>query len=284
MSTIAISATFAAVAVSPPKLFKREAEKLVTCSMYSLADTPTVLNAASAFFLTTPASPLNNVSTPPMLCSRLAPSLTAPPTMAVVAVTAAIVTGITTDFVRLFSVLPIADIPFAVASFIFTTGANTFPPIAFSFPVTFEILALAASLSLIMGVVAFFATPLIALFIFFTFEVAASFTLITGVTTFLPTALTPLLTLAILVLAASFARITGDATFFPNCFTFPVKPSVFLTADEVSSFAVYVLSQVRCSSFLVFAASFRRAVCSALTLFSTELALSRIEILPTTPI
>ena len=43
MSTIAISAIFAASAVSPATLCNSDAEKLVTLCMYSLADNPAVL-------------------------------------------------------------------------------------------------------------------------------------------------------------------------------------------------------------------------------------------------
>ena len=234
MSIIAMSATAAAVAVSPLRLFNREAEKLVTCSMYSLADNPAVLNAASAFAFTTPALSLKSVSTPPMLCSNAAPSLTAPPITAM----AAIVTGIATIFASVFNLLLMADMPLAVASFSFTMGENTFPPIAFSFPVTFVILDVTASFNLIMGVVTFFATPVIAFFIDFIFEVAASFTLMTGDATFFPTVLIPLLTLLIVALAVSFALITGETTLLPSCFTLPSSPSVFWVADVVSTFAV----------------------------------------------
>lgn len=87
-------------------------------------------------------------------------------------------------------------------------------------------------------VVTFFATPVNAFFIDFTFDVAESFILMTGVATFFPTVLIPLLTFVIVALAASFALMTGDITVFPNCFTFPVSPSVFLVADSVLILAV----------------------------------------------
>ena len=95
-----------------------------------------------------------------------------------------------------------------------------------------------ASFNLITGVVTFFATPVNAFFIDFTFDVAESFILMTGVATFFPTVLIPLLTFVIVALAASFALMTGDITVFPNCFTFPVSPSVFLVADSVLILAV----------------------------------------------
>ena len=234
MSIIAISATSAALAVSPPKLLKSDAEKLVTCDIYSLADRPAVLNAASALALTTLAFSLNNVSTPPMLCSSAAPSITAPPTTAV----ATIVTGIATVAAKVLSLPLIADIPLAVASFSLTIGEKIFPPNAFSFPVIFVTLEVIASFNLITGVVTFFATPVNAFFIDFTFDVAESFILMTGVATFFPTVLIPLLTFVIVALAASFALMTGDITVFPNCFTFPVSPSVFLVADSVLILAV----------------------------------------------
>ena len=43
MSVIAISAYFAADSVSPPRDCNKDAEKLVTVLMYSLADSPAVL-------------------------------------------------------------------------------------------------------------------------------------------------------------------------------------------------------------------------------------------------
>ncbi len=48
MSVMAWSATWAAFSVSPPSPWRRLAEKLVTVSMYALAERPAVLNALSA--------------------------------------------------------------------------------------------------------------------------------------------------------------------------------------------------------------------------------------------
>ena len=66
---MAMSATVAALAVSPLKLPIREAEKLVTVVMYSLADNPAVLYAFVAYSMTTAELSLNSVSTPPTSCS-----------------------------------------------------------------------------------------------------------------------------------------------------------------------------------------------------------------------
>ena len=63
ISRIAVSAYFAAFSVSPPRDCSRLAEKPVTVSMYSLADSPAVLYASAAYCCTAPALPLNSVST-----------------------------------------------------------------------------------------------------------------------------------------------------------------------------------------------------------------------------
>ena len=69
ISVMAISAICAACSVSPPRLCSREAEKLVTVVMYSLADNPAVLYAFAAYSMTTAELSLNSVSTPPTSCS-----------------------------------------------------------------------------------------------------------------------------------------------------------------------------------------------------------------------
>ena len=69
MSVIAVSAYFTAASVSPPRDCKRLAEKLVTVSIYALADSPAVLYAFSAYSTTLPELVLKSVSTPPTSCS-----------------------------------------------------------------------------------------------------------------------------------------------------------------------------------------------------------------------
>ena len=69
VSVIAISAYSTADAVSPPRDCKRLAEKLVTVSIYALADNPEVLYAPSAYFITLSELVLKSVSTPPTSCS-----------------------------------------------------------------------------------------------------------------------------------------------------------------------------------------------------------------------
>ncbi len=49
IATTAVSAYSAALTVSPPSEDIREAEKLVTVSMYSFADSPLVVHAFEAF-------------------------------------------------------------------------------------------------------------------------------------------------------------------------------------------------------------------------------------------
>ena len=72
MSTIATFAYSAAAFVSPFSPCSNVAEKLVTCSMYSLADIPDVLYASFAYFFTISAFSLKSVSTPPTACSNAA--------------------------------------------------------------------------------------------------------------------------------------------------------------------------------------------------------------------
>ena len=72
MSTMAISPSSAAFAVSPPSELISEAEKLVTCSIYWLALMPAVRYASAACFCTVLDASLNSVSTPPTACCQLA--------------------------------------------------------------------------------------------------------------------------------------------------------------------------------------------------------------------
>ena len=69
ISVIAISAYFAAFSVSPPRDWIRLAEKPVTVSMYSLAESPAVLYALAAYRWISCEESLNKVSTPPTSCS-----------------------------------------------------------------------------------------------------------------------------------------------------------------------------------------------------------------------
>ena len=69
ISVIAWSAFAAAAAVSPPSDCSRDAEKLVTVSMYSLALSPAVLNALFAYSCTCAEFSPKSVSTPPTSCS-----------------------------------------------------------------------------------------------------------------------------------------------------------------------------------------------------------------------
>ena len=69
MSRIAISATSAALSVSPFSDFISAAEKLVTVSMYSFADIPEVMKALCAYSWTFIDESLKRVSTPPTSCS-----------------------------------------------------------------------------------------------------------------------------------------------------------------------------------------------------------------------
>ncbi len=246
ISPMAMSATVAALAVSPLKLPIREAEKLVTCSMYSLADRPAVLKAEAAFALTTLELSLKSVSTPPRLCSSLAPWLTAPMVM----VAAARVTGITTFLPTAARPDFILESPAVTPSFSFTVAWAT------SLPTDFTLLA----------------TPFIR-------EVAPSLSFTKGRATSLPTPLTLLLTLRILSLAASL-RAAAMTIFFLRGWAFCFRLSIALWAAVASSRAVRFLSQVACSSCLVLATSCRKALCSWRMLRRVADILSLMEIAP----
>ena len=72
LSDISVSARFAfsaAALVSPSRDCSRDAEKLVTVSMYSFADSPAVLYALFAYSITLSWLSLKSVSTPPTSCS-----------------------------------------------------------------------------------------------------------------------------------------------------------------------------------------------------------------------
>ena len=69
ISVIAMFAYSAAFSVSPPREEIRLAEKPVTVSMYSLAESPAVLYASVAYSMTFPELSLKSVSTPPTNCS-----------------------------------------------------------------------------------------------------------------------------------------------------------------------------------------------------------------------
>ena len=73
MSTIAVFAYSAALAVSPPNPCSSEALNEVTFFMYSFALTPAVLYASSAYFLIIAELSAKRVSTPPICCSKSAP-------------------------------------------------------------------------------------------------------------------------------------------------------------------------------------------------------------------
>ena len=77
LSDMSVSARFAfsaAALVSPSKDCSRDAEKLVTVSIYSFADSPAVLYALFAYSIPSSWLSLKSVSTPPTSCSYPCPT------------------------------------------------------------------------------------------------------------------------------------------------------------------------------------------------------------------